>query len=70
MDCFLWLAVFIVSINILGSHSVVEYCAISSDDEGVEEEVVSWKLVVLKGLLITVSSSIAKLKTLSVRGLL
>ena len=49
---------------------MVEYCALSSDDEGVEEEVVSWKLVVLKGLLITVSSSIAKLKTLSVRGLL
>ena len=51
------------------TYSVVEYSAISSVDEGVEEEVVRVKVSSLKGLLKTVSSSIAKLKTPAVRGL-
>ena len=46
------------------TYSVVEYSAISSVDEGVEEEVVRVKVSSK-----TVSSSIAKLKTPAVRGL-
>ena len=49
--------------------SVVEYCAIRSDDEGVEEEVVRVEVSSLKGLLQTESSSFAKLQTPAVRGL-
>ena len=48
--------------------SVEEYCAISSDDEGVEDEVVRVEGSSVKGLLKTLSSSSAKLKTPAVWG--
>ena len=51
------------SIFSVHTDSVGKYCAISSDNEGVEEEVVRVEGSSVKGLLETVSSSSAKLKT-------